>query len=89
MSIERKTVVDQIEITRGNVVQVRIGLLLVEDGKEIDCRWHRTVIDEDTDVDSTFELVNVHLTNMGCKPVEAADIDRIKQFVDFTASVKA
>ncbi len=89
MAIERKTVVDQIEITRDGTVRVRLGLLLVEDGKEIDCRWHRASVDENTDIDATFNMVNEHLQQqLGCKPVEVEDVDRIKQYAGFTAELK-
>lgn len=90
MAIERKTVVDQIEITREGVVRVRLGLLLVEDGAELACSWHRLAIDENTDIDATFDAVNEDLVlGKGCKPVEVADIARVKDYAAFTADLKA
>lgn len=75
---QRKTVVDQIEITRSGAIQVRFGLLLVEDGIEIDCKWHRTAIAPGGDVDAQISAVNAHLVQMGKEPAGSADIDRVK-----------
>ena len=68
--IEKKTVVDQIEITRSGHIQIRLGLLLVEDGKEIDCKWHRTVVSPGGDVDAQIAAVNTHLQSMGRPSVD-------------------
>jgi hypothetical protein len=63
--IEKRTVIDQIEIARGGAVQVRFGLLLVEDGVEIDCKWHRSLIEPGIDPDVQLAAVNDQLTKMG------------------------
>jgi hypothetical protein len=76
--IEKKTAVDQIEITRSGVIQIRFGLLLIEDGQEIDCKWHRTSIEPDGDVDATMAAVNYHLTQMGKEIVGAEGLERIR-----------
>jgi hypothetical protein len=76
--IEKKTVVDQIEITRNGIVQIRIGLLLIDDGVEIDCKWHRTTIEPGGDVTKQFDLVNVHLSQMGKLAVGGDGIARIQ-----------
>lgn len=78
--IEKRTVVDQIEIARSGYVQIRFGLLLVDDGNEINCKWHRTAIEPGGNVDAQIAVVNSHLAAMGKSPVGQADIDRIKSF---------
>ena len=64
--IKRKTVIDQIEITRGGAIQVRFGLLLVENGMEAgQSDWHRTIIEPGVDPDAQIGAVNQHLRAMG------------------------
>lgn len=83
--IEKKTVVDQIEITRNGTVQIRLGLLLIEDGREIGCSWHRTAIQPGGDVDAQIAAVNADITTrptLRAQPINPDDIPRIKQFCD-------
>lgn len=79
--IEKKTVVDQIEIARDGTVQIRFGLLLIEDGNEIDCKWHRTALPPGTDVDAQIAAVNAHLGSMGKQSVETGRIALLKDVV--------
>ena len=79
--IEKKTVVDQITVTRFGHVHLRFGLLVVEDGVEIGHQWHRTAVEPGGDVDAQIALVNEHLTRMGFKVVDAADIAMTKAVV--------
>lgn len=76
--IGKQTVLNQIEITSSGVVQIRLGLLLVEDGKEIDCKWHRSMIEPGGDIDAQMNAVNADLERMGRLPVGTEDIARIK-----------
>lgn len=71
--IEKKTIIDQIEITRNSTVQVRLGLLLIEDGQEIDCKWHRTAFPPGQDIAAQIAAVNAHLAQMGKELVSEAD----------------
>ena len=84
--LEKKTIVDQLEITRTGAVQVRLGLLIVDDGREVDCKWHRTVIEPGGLVDEQMAAVNAHLEQMGRLPVDDAGIAYIKKFVAAAAS---
>jgi hypothetical protein len=70
MAIERKTVIDQIEITRGGPIQIRFAKLLVEDGKELACEWHRTTLEPGNEPDAMFAAVNDHLEQMGVARIE-------------------
>lgn len=78
--IERKTIVDRIEITREGAMQVRIGLLLVDGDKELGCKWHRAMI-QDPSAPNAVTLamyeVNTHLVKMGEEPVGQEDIDKL------------
>lgn len=76
--IEKKTVIDQIEVTRAGHIQIRIGKLIVEDGRELSCQWHRTAVEVGGDVDAQIEAVNAHLIEMGEAPIDAAGIAKVK-----------
>lgn len=82
--ITRKTVVDQIEVNRDNRVYVRFGVLLLEDGVEVECKWHRTVIEPGTDPDLQIRLVNAHLKSMSRAPVDEAGLGRLRDIVKST-----
>ena len=76
--ITKQTVLDQIEITRNDTIQIRIGLELVEDGVIVASKWHRTTVEPGGDVDAQLRAVNVHLVQMNELPVSDADIAKIK-----------
>ena len=76
--ILKQTVVDQIEVTHTNSLQIKIGLWLVEDGKIISQKWHRTMVEQGGDVDAQMQAVNNHLVQMGEQPVGTTDIAKIK-----------
>ena len=80
--IEKKTIVDQIEIARDGSIQIRLGLLLVEDGSIIDCKWHRTRIAQEGNVSDQMASVNEQLAKMGKELVSEADIARIQRHFD-------
>lgn len=87
--IEKKTILDQIEVTRGGTIQVRIALLMLEDGEEISRAWHRTSIPPGTDPAEQMAAVNVHLQQMNKEVVE--DISLLESIVALvhTQEVKA
>lgn len=79
--IEKRTIVDQIEITRDKTIQIRFGLLLLEDGIELSCQWHRTAIEPGISVDTQIAAVNNHLQQMGKSTVPPTELDNLKQIV--------
>lgn len=89
--MEKKTVIDQIELRRDGTIGVRFLKLLVDDdGSEVDLGYHRTSIEADTNVDDQMAVVNAHLVNLKMGRVSAKEIDRIKEvntFVRFTKPV--
>ena len=60
--IERQTKLDQPEIHRSGSLGVKIAIVLVDGGQEIDCKWHRTSIPADIDPAAQMAAVNEHLT---------------------------
>ena len=79
--IEQKTIIDQIEILRTGHVQIRFGLLLIEDGKEIDCKWHRTSVAPGGNLDAQIAAVNAHLAQMGRAPVPVGEMSYVQKII--------
>lgn len=78
--IERKSIVDQIEIPLGGGVQVRIALQLVENGKVLSSKWHRTMIPAEISPAEQLSYVNDHLTEMGEAVLGSMDMQRVGLF---------
>ena len=76
--IEQQTIIDQIEIVRNGAVQIRFGLLVVENGVEIAHQWHRTLVEPGGDVDAQIAAVNTHLVQMNRLPCPATETARVK-----------
>lgn len=79
IKMEKRAVVDQIEIARNGTVMIRIAKEIV-DGEHVLARtWHRTVIAPGQDVDAQMAEVNRHLTEgLNAGAVGADDIGRVK-----------
>jgi hypothetical protein len=80
--IIRKTVIDQIEVARTGHLQIRLALLLIEDGVEVDSKWHRTAIEPGGDLDAQIALVNAHLLQMKRAEInDAAGLQRVRDII--------
>lgn len=75
--IEKKTTVNQIEVQDASL-HVRFALLLVEDGAELQRKWHRTSVEQGGDIDAQIAAVNEHLAQMGYGAVPDEGVARIK-----------
>ncbi len=62
--LEKKTILDQIELTRDGTIQVRLALQILEDGVELSSTWHRTSIPPGADPGAQMAAVNAHLQQM-------------------------
>lgn len=78
--IQRKTVIEQPELHRSGILQVKIALLLVEGDSEIACDWHRTAVGLDEDAQEKMDAINQDLISRDppIPPVSQSDIDFIK-----------
>ena len=78
--IERITALDQPELSRSGSLQIRLAFLLIEDGVELSCSYHRTSLGLDTDAQQQMDFVNAHLAVMDppMPPLPQVDIDFIK-----------
>lgn len=75
--IEKKTVINKIEIERDGVIQIRIGLLLIEDGTEINAKWLRTTLAPTNDPDVVLGQVSVFLADQNYPAIESDDVVRL------------
>lgn len=69
MSLKKQSVVDQIEITKSGVVQVRTATHIMEDGVEITSKFHRHVVvpgDDFSKEDSRVQAI--------CKATHTKDV---------------
>lgn len=79
MAISKQTIVDQIEVTQGGVIQVRMKKLIVEDGSVLSESYHRTSIEPNGDCEAQLTAVNAHLEKMNCAAVTGEDWARVKR----------
>lgn len=76
--IEKRTIVDQHEITTNGIIQIRFRKELVEDGKVLSFEYHRTSLQPGEDLGELMSNVNAHLKAMGCAQVnDYASVTRI------------
>lgn len=77
--MEKRSTVDQIEVQRNGMIQVRIAKEIVDaDGRVVSQDWHRTSLPPGTDIEAHMAAVNAHLTEFVLWPaVSAADVARI------------
>lgn len=80
MAIERKTIVNQIEIDVSGNVGVRLSLQLIENGEVLSSKWHRTMIPTSVSPAEQLAYVNGHLAQMGEALLTTADIQRVGMF---------
>jgi hypothetical protein len=79
--IEKKTVIDRIEVDRFGFLHVRFGLLLVEDGVECGCTWHRSGVEPGGSVDAMIATVNNDITTrpaLRAAPIDMGRVDELK-----------
>ena len=65
----RKSIIDQREITREGVLQVRIAKQVVDAGEVIAETWHRCSLAPGQNVEDMTSAVDANLTQMGYGPV--------------------
>lgn len=76
--INKRTIIDQIEVARGGTVGVRFRKEVVEDGLVLMSEFHRTSIVVDGSVAAQIGAVNAHLSAMNCETVAEDEIGYIR-----------
>lgn len=84
----KKTIIDQIEVTREGHIQVRMRKQIIDGEETFDLGFHRTIVECGGDVEKQMELVNQHLSGMGFAGIEANNVAEIRAHanVAFTPS---
>lgn len=80
MTIERRTIVAQIEVPHHGGLQVLIHLQMVENGSVLSTKNHRTYIPADISAAEQMAHVNAHLAQMGESAISSMDIQRVGMF---------
>lgn len=76
----KRTILDQIEITSDNVVQIRLAKQVIDEGEVIASQWHRTAFMPHQDIDAQIAVVNQHLASMSptYPALSESDVKRLK-----------
>jgi hypothetical protein len=82
MSIERKTILDQISVDRSGVVSLRFAVQVYLEDILLDEKWHRTCVMPGVPVQDQLDEVNRHLTSMSAAAVSQEECDKIVSFAD-------
>lgn len=83
MAILRKTIIDQVEINRSGAYQIRLVIVVEDDGVEDseNRKWHRTLVWNSGQVDAQMAAVNADLVRMKAAPVPPGAIARLKNII--------
>lgn len=78
--MEKRTVIDTIEVRNDGTVQVRFAKQITDDdGTILSNQWHRAAMMPGDDIDAQMSTINADLTSrFGFPAVSAADINRLK-----------
>ena len=81
--MKKATLIDQIEVTRSGIIQVRMRKVLVNDDGSLDeLGYHRTSIEPGVDTAKVFDAVNEHLARMKQGQVDESELKTLKAIVN-------
>lgn len=75
--MDKRTLVDQIEVTRDGTLQIRLVCQVVDGATVLVSHYHRTVLEPGVALADQIAAVNAHLANMARAPVTPAEVARI------------
>lgn len=75
----RKSVIDQVEVTRDGHLQVRLLKKVIDNGVEIDIGYHRTVIPVGGNVELQMQQVATHLASLEFPLDDTEELAQLKQ----------
>jgi hypothetical protein len=78
--LTKRTIVDQIEITRTGHIGIRFRKEVVEDGRALSSDFHRTGIEIGGDIDAQMSAVNADLQSKGWPAVDPAEYAEVKEY---------
>ena len=76
--MEKRTIVDQIEVTRDGHLQIRMRKQIVDGDVVHEMGYHRTSIEPGGDCEKQLEMLNEHLEAMGYSTVSDKDWGRVR-----------
>ncbi len=82
MALERKTLVDQVEIRRDGTIQVRLLKAIVDGDTIVASEYHRLSLEPGAQLEVAAKVVNDSLATMGAAVVSAEEWARVARVVD-------
>jgi len=79
--LEKRTILDQIEISRTGRIGIRFAVQVVEDEKVISQEWHRTGLEPSTDVAAQLKAVDNDLSERDKAKIKVEDVALVTQVV--------
>jgi hypothetical protein len=89
MGLERRTIIDQIEIRRDGTVQVRLAKQVVDGEDVLRSEYHRIGVEPGADLESYLPVVNAHLRALREAAVDEAEWDRVRRVVSLEHTPEA
>lgn len=81
--MDKRTIVNQIEIQADGTVQVRFAKQIMDGEEIISNQWHRTMFDVSVNVDDQLTAMNTNLVDqLGYPEISIDDIKRLKSFIN-------
>lgn len=81
MALERRTIIDQIEIKRDATMNVRLAKQVVDGEEVVTSEYHRIAVEPGADLESRLPIVNAHLAEMHAASVDEAEWERVRRIV--------
>ena len=81
MSLQRRTIIDQIEIRRDGTVQVRLAKQVVDGEDVLRSEYHRIGVEPGADLESYLPVVNGQLAALREAEVDEAEWDRLRRVI--------
>jgi hypothetical protein len=79
--IIQRTIIDQIELTRGGTVQLRLARQVVVNDTVLTSEYHRAALEPGADVEAAISIVQDHLRQLGAAEVDSAEWDRLRRVI--------
>lgn len=81
MAIERKTVLDKLEIFADGSIQIRMALQLVDGDQVLSTKFHRTAVVGEESVTAALSQVAAGLQAQGWAPMAAEEVGDVDEVV--------
>jgi hypothetical protein len=79
--IIQRTIIDQIELTRGGTVQLRLARQVVVNDTVLTSEYHRAALEPGTDLEAAIPVIHDHLRQLGSAEVDPQEWDRLRRLI--------